>query len=720
MTGRRLTAPAGAPSVDELAGLIDQALELLSAYDTDEASLSEAEPLPSLLAQCQMLVDRPDSEPPILRAVVSFGPLDTAAERLLLAQANLELLRGPGTPGSGARETRDAALPPAIRRADLLRAQQTALHGLARDLNASGRRLVVVLDALAGEADLLESGPGDGHDPEEHAQDQAVPRLILSCHPLRSYLLARQRGLLPLGMATLEDYAAACLQILERLPTLPHLQLETLSTDVENEAVEAALAELCTALRLPPALDTLALDLPALDPVPPGALLYADGSPATGERLDSPAYQDLCRRLGYAPEQMPAGATTEQARGATAPLPALPVRRTDRGPSRLSAMLPRLAAVLEGDAALTPFRLDLHALVARVEDCLGHPDGTLEAIDTCVKALPPRDAALVLITCAAHFEAVGEVLQAQSLLADADPLIPLGDRPLRLLSAELLLRLGGGKLALETLLADAFDGQDVLSSRSGDALRRIGRLKIGKRRAAATSRADSALKAADHRPPVIVIAGMRHSGSTALFNLVRLGFIAMGAEPLASYSEIGDFVKNAPHASQPAIIKTHEMRDDVCESASIILTTKRDLRDTVASGVRRDFYLVKRLNSPVEYAKYNRMLHEIWAPLSDYQFNYERYMSNPLDVTSEVFRQLGIDPGLAAQIVRQVRTLPVDQYETTLLSPTHVTDPERKLTYADTLDPDAVQDIERNHKAWLIANGYPVSPRSDQWTQAVS
>ncbi len=477
MTGRRLTAPAGAPSVDELAGLIDQALELLSAYDTDEASLSETEPLPSLLAQCQMLVDRPDSEPPILRAVVSFGPLDTAAERLLLAQANLELLRGPGTPGSGARETRDAALPPAIRRADLLRAQQTALHGLARDLNASGRRLVVVLDALAGEADLLESGPGDGHDPEEHAQDQAVPRLILSCHPLRSYLLARQRGLLPLGMAGLEDYAAACLQILEQFPQLPHLQLETLSVEAGNGTVEAALAELCTALRLPPVRDALALDLPALDPVPAGALLYPDGDPATEERLDSPAYQDLCRRLGYAPERMPAVATVEQARRITATLPALPARPTERSPSRLSAVLPHLAVALDADAALAPFRLDLYELIARVEDCLDHPDGTLEAIDACVDALSPRDGALVLITCAAHFEAVGDTHLARSLLTEAETVIAPDDRPLRLLTAEMLLKMGKAEIALETLVADALDGSDALSPASGSALRTaLGRL----------------------------------------------------------------------------------------------------------------------------------------------------------------------------------------------------------------------------------------------------
>jgi len=458
--GQRIATRATDPSVTELAGLIDQALDLLSAYDTGATPSAEAEPLPSLLAQCQMLVDRPDIEAPVLRAVLGFGPLDAATVRLLQAQPNLELLQGPGSPDAG------EAAPRGIGTDERRRAQRAALDGLARELNHNGRRLLVALDALRGEAELL---PEDGQD-DRPGGVCPVSGLILVCHPLRSYLLARHRGLLPLDLAGLEGYAGACLQVLDQLGHLPVLQLETLSADAVGGAVETALAQLCAALHLPPAHDPLALDLPALDPVDPGVLLLADGKPATEARLDSPTYQDLCHRLGYNPAELPAAATAQQEAGMSPSL-ALPARRVDRDPSRLSAVLPRLAAVLEADTAPAPFRLDLYELVTRVEDCLGHPHGTLEAIDACIDALPPRDGALVLVAAAAHFQAAGDKLLAQSLLAEAEPLIAPGDRPLRLLAAELMLTLGKAEMALDALTTDALDGPLALSSGAGRALR---------------------------------------------------------------------------------------------------------------------------------------------------------------------------------------------------------------------------------------------------------
>lgn len=460
--GRRIATRAAAPSVSELAGLIDQALDLLSGYDTGETPLAEAEPLPSLLAQCQRLVERPAREPEGPRAVVGFGPLDAATERLLQAQANLELLRGPGSLETGAGA------------AGRLRAERLALQSLSADLGRDGRRLVLVLDALRDGVELLhedrQGGPFGEAPGETSGEAQPIPGLILTCHPLRSYLLARHRGLLPLDLAGLEAYAEACLRIRDRLAHLPYLQLETLSAEAGSGALEAALDALCAALRLPRVADPLALDLPALDPVPPGVLLAGDGTPATEAALDSPAYRALCARLGYDPALLPAAATAAQTH-APAPVLSLPARPADRAPSRISALLPRLAAVLQAAPAPAPFRLDLHGLVARIEDCLDHPDGTLEALDACVEALPPRDGALLLITAAAHFEATGDKLLAQSLLAEADPLIAPGDRPLRLLSAELLLKLDKAGMALETLVADTRDGPLALSPASAGTLR---------------------------------------------------------------------------------------------------------------------------------------------------------------------------------------------------------------------------------------------------------
>lgn len=209
----------------------------------------------------------------------------------------------------------------------------------------------------------------------------------------------------------------------------------------------------------------------------------------------------------------------------------------------------------------------------------------------------------------------------------------------------------------------------------------------------------------------VTIAGMRHSGSTALFNLVRLGCIYTGYDVISGYSEAKGFVEQVKSSQDPAIVKTHEMRDDVLKASSMILTTKRDLRDTVASAVRRNFPLLKRIGGPKEYAKYNRMLHEIWAPYSNYEFDYEAYRKEPLAVATEIFELLGLSLSCVEDVVRATENLPVNQYETTLLSPTHITDPERTMSFEDTLAESVIEEIERNHRSWLERNGYDVWKR---------
>lgn len=206
----------------------------------------------------------------------------------------------------------------------------------------------------------------------------------------------------------------------------------------------------------------------------------------------------------------------------------------------------------------------------------------------------------------------------------------------------------------------------------------------------------------------IVIAGMRHSGSTALFNIVRLALEQAGIDFVSGYSEHESFKQAAESEGKLRLIKTHEFRDDVSESGGLILTTRRDLRDSVASAVRRRFPMVNKLGGATEYAKYNRTLHDVWQPHSDFEFVYEAYMAEPTTVVKDVLAFLGMDLGMAAAIQEQVLQLPVDKYEETLLSPTHITDPERKHSFWDTLPLEVIQRINDEHGRWLERYGYQV------------
>lgn len=209
--------------------------------------------------------------------------------------------------------------------------------------------------------------------------------------------------------------------------------------------------------------------------------------------------------------------------------------------------------------------------------------------------------------------------------------------------------------------------------------------------------------------PVLVVAGMRHSGSTALFNILRLAMEQLGIPYTGCYSEREDCSTKVLGSAFAGIIKTHEFRGDILQMADVIFTTRRDLRDTVASAVRRKFTPFERMvgDKPVEYAKNNRALHDLWHPHSNYEFVYERFLADPAAVVSEVLQTAKV-PGQAniPEIVEKVRCLPKDQYDITLLSPSHITDPEHKLRFSDTLPPDSVAKISLQHFDWLEKFGY--------------
>lgn len=204
---------------------------------------------------------------------------------------------------------------------------------------------------------------------------------------------------------------------------------------------------------------------------------------------------------------------------------------------------------------------------------------------------------------------------------------------------------------------------------------------------------------------VLLVAGMRHSGSTALFNILRLGMESLGLPFESGYTEKLELEKVAASESGIFLLKTHEYRDDVAQLADFVFTTKRDLRDTVASAVRRKFPLCERL-SAIEYSKYNRQLWEIWSELSDYEFHYETHMREPARSVMNVLDAVGLQRAGAYEIAKGINALPTDQYNVTLLSPTHITDPERKLTYQDNLTQEQVYIINRNNARWLEVNGY--------------
>lgn len=208
-------------------------------------------------------------------------------------------------------------------------------------------------------------------------------------------------------------------------------------------------------------------------------------------------------------------------------------------------------------------------------------------------------------------------------------------------------------------------------------------------------------------PRTILVAGMRHSGSTAVFNVVRLALEYAGLRYASCYSDgTNSELLNDPD-SGPLLIKTHELRDDVLMRADAVITARRDLRDTVASAKRRKFPLLERLGGATAYAKYNRLLHDVWLPYSDCEFIYESYMDAPAAEAGKVLAFLGLEVD-AESVCAEVAKLPTDDYQKTLLSDTHITDPFRVLSFNDTLDESQIGRINTDHADWLRRYGYPL------------
>lgn len=205
---------------------------------------------------------------------------------------------------------------------------------------------------------------------------------------------------------------------------------------------------------------------------------------------------------------------------------------------------------------------------------------------------------------------------------------------------------------------------------------------------------------------VIVVAGMRHSGSTALFNIIKMGLEEEGLAFESFYSEGARKELLSDPDQGVLLVKTHEYRDDVAEQATVVITTRRDLRDAVASAKRRNFPMLQRVGGTVEYARYNRALHSLWAECSDLEFVYENFMGLPVPEIRAVFELLGLQKADPVRIAQAVANLPTDQYETLLLSPIHITDPEHILTFRDTLTPAETERIQLDHHAWLRRYGY--------------
>ena len=204
----------------------------------------------------------------------------------------------------------------------------------------------------------------------------------------------------------------------------------------------------------------------------------------------------------------------------------------------------------------------------------------------------------------------------------------------------------------------------------------------------------------------IVCAGLRRSGSTWLFNAVRLILEQTGE------SVYGCFVDRykSENLSPIHVVKTHKYLDGLRKRARHTFMTYRDLRDIAASAVR--MRLTK--NSAPDIGRYLRALvaeeYNPWSPHADLQIPYEDMLDRGPLYLRQISELLAvkIDPQKVYHQLEAIRTPPTTERtydKTTLLWPNHITD-GRPGSYRDTLSPEVVTFINTKFGPWLESHGY--------------
>ncbi len=214
----------------------------------------------------------------------------------------------------------------------------------------------------------------------------------------------------------------------------------------------------------------------------------------------------------------------------------------------------------------------------------------------------------------------------------------------------------------------------------------------------------------EHVPEYVIAAGAYRSGSTWLYNALRLAFELAGEEV---YGRFYDGTYDPENPARIHVVKVHRFEDEVLEVARVLFTSIRDPRDIAASGVRRG--LISAAADDVEEFVEEAVLrgYERWRPHAAVVLRYEQLADGGelgyLGRILEALEPLGVTGVTPEALHARLEALrPGSTYDReTLLWPNHITD-GRVHGYQHTLGRDAITRIESRFGDWMYANGYPI------------
>ena len=206
---------------------------------------------------------------------------------------------------------------------------------------------------------------------------------------------------------------------------------------------------------------------------------------------------------------------------------------------------------------------------------------------------------------------------------------------------------------------------------------------------------------------IISVVGPMQSGSTLLFNLLRIISTFAGKNTYSSWYFKRQ--KNMEEKCDYAIYKIHEYSDNLVKHSDLIFLPIRDIRDCVSSAKKRWPKKYTTVDSVVARAKHNLELIKKWEPHAGYCFVYEKYKKNPIIQITKLCKMLKFDfkPWKIKQIYKKSNMLYKDSrlpvidnfkskfYQRTLLTKRHNTSNGAVGHYAKHLSKTEIDELNK-------------------------
>lgn len=226
---------------------------------------------------------------------------------------------------------------------------------------------------------------------------------------------------------------------------------------------------------------------------------------------------------------------------------------------------------------------------------------------------------------------------------------------------------------------------------------------------------------------LVLVAGPSQSGSTLLFNMLRLILEQAGHRVDSCWH--GEYTKgNFDKGAEYLVVKCHFYDHDLATVSSAVFLPVRDFRDSAVSCNRR----YASLKKPEDYEAFvlqNIAQFESWRRHAMYVFKYEKYAAHRESAVLEVAARLGIFNARIDNILRSLDSLhagqgcpetdilPADQrrellkqdcYKKTLMTRSHNTSGGMVGLHATEVPKKTLQQLESNQtiRSFLTEYGY--------------